>query len=218
MTRFAQVCLLSTLLLATARAEDAEAAIKRTFVSGWIAAINSKDAARLQRFLHPQVQACINGATREFFDYVLSREAGYAPIGKYSVTKLAAVTGPPMELLPADRFPYPVQPTYEIQIDCGATILIRYLAAEKGTWYEVLPCPNAQGIAFMHEQIAKGAEQQVRARKLFSELKDPLRAELVTLLKQSRRVEAVNRYQQATGEQDVAIAMAVMKLLMPPEK
>ncbi len=223
MARLAQTCLLSVCLIAAARAEDAQAAIQRTFVTGWIAAINStasnsKDPARVQRFLHPQVQACINGASREFFDYVLERETRYAPIGKYSITKIAPMSEAPPEFLPGDSFVYPVKPVYELNLDIGSTVLIRYLAPANGSWYEVYPCPNAKGIVFMHEQMAKGAEQQLRAQKLFSELRDPLRAELITLLKQSRRIEAVNRYQQSTGEQDMAIAMAVMKLLLPPEK
>src|SRR5260221_3723986 len=125
MARFAKVCLLSALVVAAARAEDAEAAIQRTFVTGWIAAINStagncKDTARIQRFLHPQVRACINASSQEFFDSVLSREAQRAPIGKYTITKLAPMNEAPPEFLPGDGFVYPVKPTYELNLDIGS--------------------------------------------------------------------------------------------------
>lgn len=215
MHRFASACLLGSLLLGTARAEDTEAAIKRTFVSGWIAAINSKDPARIKRFLHPQVQACMAGPAREFFDFALGQEARNAPIGEYNVTKISAISGPPPAFLPPDTFTYPVQPTHEIQLSFGTTVLIRYLAVAQGSWYEVYPCPNQKGVAFIHEQMAKGAEQQQRARKLLGDLKDPLRSELAALLKQSKLNEATRKYQMATGEKDFTIAVMVMKLLSP---
>ena len=215
MHRFASACLLGSLLIGAARAEDTEAAIKRTFVSGWIAAINTKDPARIKRFLHPQLQACMAGPAREFFDFALGQEARNAPIGQYNVTKIAAISGPPPAFLPPDTFTYPVQPTHEIQLSFGTTVLIRYLAVAQGSWYEVYPCPNQKGVAFIHEQMSKGAEQQQRARKLLGDLKDPLRSQLAALLKQSKLNEATRKYQMATGEKDFTIAVMVMKLLAP---
>jgi len=215
MHKFASACLLGSLLIGPARAEDTEAAIKRTFVSGWIAAINTKDPARIKRFLHPQLQACMAGPAREFFDFALGQEARNAPIGQYNVTKIAAISGPPPAFLPPDTFTYPVQPTHEIQLSFGTTVLIRYLASANGAWYEVYPCPNQKGVAFIHEQMSKGAEQQQRAKKLLGDLKDPLRSELAALLKQSKLNEATRKYQMATGEKDFTIAVMVMKLLAP---
>ena len=215
MRRFASACLLCSVVIVAARAEDTEAAIKRTFVSGWIAAINTKDPARIKGFLHPQVQACMAGPAREFFDFALGQEARNAPIGQYNVTKIAAISGPPPAFLPPDTFTYPVQPTHEIQLSFGTTVLIRYLAVAQGSWYEVYPCPNQKGVAFIHEQMSKGAEQQQRARKLLGDLKDPLRSQLAALLKQSKLNEATRKYQMATGEKDFTIAVMVMKLLSP---
>lgn len=213
---FARACLLGALFVApAARAEDTEAAIKRTFVTGWIDAINSKDPKQIKRFLHPQVQACTVGPGREFFDFALGQEARNAPIGQYNITKIAPISGPPPAFLPPDTFTYPVQPTHEINLTFGTTVLIRYLAAAKGVWYQVYPCPNQKGIAFMHEQMAKGNEQQMRAKKLAAEIKDPLRGELTTLMKQSKLNEATRKYQMATGEKDFTIAVMVMKLLAP---
>jgi len=215
MARFAQTCLLSVSLIAAARAEDVEAAIKRTFVTGWINAINSKDPARIKRFLHPQVQACTTGPGSEFFDFALRQEARNAPVGQYNVTKIAPIAGPPPAFLPPDTYTYPVQPTHELNLDFGNTVLIRYLAPANGSWYEVYPCPNAKGIAYLHEQMAKRTEQQNRAQKLLGELKDPLRSELAALMKQSKLNEAAKKYQQSTGEQDFTMAVMVMKLLTP---
>ncbi|HEV8145878.1 MAG TPA: hypothetical protein VGP79_05840 [Bryobacteraceae bacterium] len=215
MYEFARACLLSALVIGAAHAEDTEAAIKRTFVIGWVDAINTKDPARIKRFLHPQLQACMAGAAHEFFDFAINQEARNAPIGQYTVTKISAISGPPPAFLPPDTFTYPVQPSHELQLSFGSTVLIRYLAAAKGSWYEVYPCPNQKGVAFIHEQMAKGAEQQQRARKLLNDLKDPLRSELAALLKQSKLNEATRKYQMATGEKDFTIAVMVMKLLSP---
>ena len=198
-----------------AGAVDAGAAIRATFVKAWIEAVRSGDEAKVQHVFHPKVLACSNGQTREYFDLLIAAELKYRSRGDYRITKIAPVKGQePMSLLPSDGFSYPVQPAYEIDIDFDTTTVVRYLAESNGSWYEVQPCPNEKGMAYIHEQIAKGQEQGQRAARLLAELKDPLRGELLALLKQGRRVAAVNKYQAATGE-DVTTAVMVMDLLYP---
>ena len=205
------------LIAAQVYAADAEPAIRASFVTPWLAAVRSGDEAKVRRLFHPKVLACSNDETREYFQSLFAAELKYRLRTEYRITKIEPLQGQEaLNLLPPDGFSYPVQPTYEVDIDFGRTTVIRYLAESHGSWYEVQPCPNQKGMAYLREQKAKGQEQNQRASRLLAELKDPLRSELLALLKQERKIDAVKKYQAATGE-DLTTAVMVMNLLEPTQ-
>jgi hypothetical protein len=215
-----RLALLSMLLAARALAADAEAAIRTTLVEPWLQAVRTNDKAALTRFLHPQVRACINDRTREYFEFSdLLKPDGLTP--KHRITKLTPQSGPGNLFgLPEDGFAYPVQPAYELILEAEQgdtqitqiTQIIRYLAPSGGTWYFVEPCPNEKGLAFFHESLAKGAEQKRQVAVLVAQLRDPLLSELEDLLQQHRKIDAVKKYQQATG-QDLTLSVMVMNAI-----
>ena len=209
-----RLALLSMLLAARVLAADAESAIRTTLVEPWLKAMRTNDKVELTRFLHPQVRACINDRTREFFDFGdLLKPEGLTP--QHRITKLTPLSGPGNLFgLPEDAFAYPVQPAYELILDAGQEDpqIIRYLAPSGGSWYFVEPCPNEKGLAFFHESLAKGAEQKRQVALLVAQLKDPLLSELKDLLKQHRKIDAVKKYQQATG-QDLTLSVMVMNAI-----
>jgi hypothetical protein len=192
----------------TASDEDA---IQNTFVMPWIEAARSGDKARIEQFLHPRVRACINASTKEYFDFGLDNEVRAVGAGPYLVTKVAPLKGPPPAFLPEDGFPYPVQATYEVQIEFekGSLLSIHFLAPANGSWFEVFPCPNEKGMAFMRQQLVEWAEQKTRAAQLLAGLKDPLRSELTDLLRREQKMDAIKKYQQAAGV-DLTTAVAVI--------
>ena len=127
--------LLLTLLAFGAQAADDAAAIRKTFVEPWLAALRGDDLGGLRRFLHPSVQACINERTREFFESgtLLKPKDTQA---EYKVTSLVEWTEPgPLFGMPEDAFAYPVAPKYELHLESsnGETELVRYLAEAEGT-------------------------------------------------------------------------------------
>ena len=203
-------------VLGQAVASDAESAIRTTFVPNYIAALRSHDAARIRKFLHPQVLAGLNEKTQEYFDYLTSSEANDDVEGDYRVPRVTPMIGPaPLLGLPEDGFRYPFQPAYEVHIEFkeGRLELIRFVSESHGSWYEVYPCPNEKGIALVHEYIARGQEQRQKAAQLAAEIKDPLLGELKDLVKQERIVEAVKKYQAVTGVTDLTTARMVIGVL-----
>jgi hypothetical protein len=72
--------------------------------------------------------------------------------------------------------------------------------------------PQRKGLAFFHESLAKGAEQKRQVALLLAQLKDPPLGELKDLLKQHRKIDAVKKYQQATG-QDLTLSVMVMNAI-----
>ena len=215
-----RLAVLSMLLAAPIHAADAEAAIRTTLVEPWLQAIRTHNRAGLTRFLHPQVRACINDDTREFFEFGdFLKPEGLTP--QHRITKLKPLSGPGNLFgLPEDSFAYPVQPAFELVLEASQgdtqitqiTQIIRYVAPSGGSWYFVKPCPNEKGMAFFHESLAKGKEQEQRVLVLVSELKDPLLNELKDLLKQHRKIDAVKKYQQATG-QDLTLSVMVVNAI-----
>lgn len=110
-----------------------------------------------------------------------------------------------------------MQPTYELHLrfDNNNPELVRYLASAGQKWYMVLPCPNQKRMALVHDNLAKAKAQRERAAQLIAELKDPLRTELLAMLKQHKMLEAVRRYQKVTGLQDFTLAVMVMNTIDP---
>jgi hypothetical protein len=207
------------LLVLRAYAASDDAAIQSTFVKPWIEAARAGDKARIEPFLHPLVRACMNASSKEYFDFALDNETRAVAAGPYLVTKLAPLKGPPPAFLPEDGFPYPVQPTYEVQIEFEKSSLlsVHFLAPVNGTWFEVFPCPNEKGMAFMREQLIKGDEQKKRAAQLLTDLKDPLRSELTDLLRRGQKIDAIKKYQQAAGV-DLTTAVGVINALQQSDR
>jgi len=198
---------------------DIQAQIRNTFVIPWVEALKSNDPANLKKFIHPNVLACINDETRDYFDASMAEELGGAK-GKYEITKLKLWNGPgPGWTLPAEGFSYPLRPTYELNLHFEQTNLvqIRYLAPANGKWYEVEACPNEKGKALLREMIIKGNEQKKRAAELASKLTDPLLAKLRAILKQHRLTDAAKKYQEATGLDDFTLAVMVMNIVDPEQ-
>lgn len=203
-------------MLQQAIAADPEAAIRDTFVPAYIAALRSRDTARIRKFVHPQVLGCMNENTKEYFDSLSRSETAADVTGNYVIYGITKMTEPgPLFGLPEDGFRYPLQPAYEVHIQFkeGRLELIRFLAESHGSWLEVYPCPNEKGMAFMHEQMVQGEQQRQRVAQLAAELKDPLLSELKALVKQERIIDAVKRYQAATGITDLTTARMVIGVL-----
>ena len=119
------------------------------FAQKLIAALDSKDPAQVKALIHPQVLACKNFA--EYFDLMKGQEFQSLPVPGYKVsfTALAADFKPPF--LPPDKFAFPVQPSYQLQIDWqpgGYSIvsLVHFIAEQDGAWWLVYPCPNDAGM------------------------------------------------------------------------
>src|ERR1700722_13423339 len=174
-----RLALIVALLTLPVMAADVETTIRTTFVQPWVQALLANDPARLVAFLHPKVRACITPETRDLFE--IGAVDPKSVRAKYLVTKLGPLKPPaPLFGLPEDGFAYPVEPTYELQLEFEETntLAVRFLALSAGYWRIVMPCPNEKGLAYYRETVARGQEQQQRVAELVAGLKDPLLGEL----------------------------------------
>jgi hypothetical protein len=192
---------------------DQPEAFARLFVD----AINSKSAERRLALLHPKSKACIDAQTQPYYDWIFSRQLKYIIPAKY---KVAAQPLAGKQALPSDgKSDYPLRPSHQLQIDFdtgpySTTSIVLLIVRDGARWYEVLPCPRPDAIAGILAIEANHAEHERKVKSLVAGLTDPLRAEIITLARQGRRIDAINKYRDATS-QDLTTAKEVVDLLVP---
>src|SRR5207302_11222963 len=134
----------------------------------------------LKRLVHPASLACVDEASREFFDFVFAREVASTPVGGYKIVRIASLAPGAAPGVPPNLFRYPVPPTHEIQIDfkpapTTAATVIRQIALLDGAWYAVWACPTAAGLARFRERQVQMQAPRTRAEALAADGEAPLR-------------------------------------------
>jgi hypothetical protein len=203
-----------------AAAQPGDAARQR-FARDYMAAIRGRDPAKLKALFHPATLACINARTRAYFEDGFAEElrSGAALQAAYAIEGVRVLKGPSALNL-APGFAYPTPPTFEIQIDTQTldhhkASLLRYVAPANGVWLIVDPCPNEDGLKAYLAERAKGDAQRAEAARTVAALPGPLLAELRGLVAQGRWINAVSRYRDATGA-DQLTALNVVEVLRGP--
>jgi hypothetical protein len=206
MEKLFSVILLSICFLNSGYSEEAAATPidpgAEKFVKEYVAAVNSKDSAKLKALVHPKCLAAINDENKEFFtDYF---ERGFHSAIPADYKKKMEIIKPDDPLLFGDMLTYPIRPTHSMQIsfqtEKSGSMIIRQLINENGQWFDVVPTPKPETLVKMKEAKAESQKDEARAKELFAALKDPLLAELKEFLKAGNEIEALKKYSAASGE------------------
>jgi hypothetical protein len=116
----------------------------------------------------------------------------------------------------ADTARLAVKPSRELHIDSqqGEDVsgVVLWLIEENGRWLADFPCPTDQATKQFHDDAPARAQRDARFKALATGIKDPLRSELIDLLRKHETGRAITRYQQATG-QDAQTSMLVVNAL-----
>ncbi|HEX5259812.1 MAG TPA: hypothetical protein VFW35_13660 [Sphingomicrobium sp.] len=127
----------------------------------------------MRALTHPATLACINPATRSFFDRMFASEVklGATLSPGFKVASAKPVTGARMlGLLPPDAFAYPVPPTLLLEIEAedrshNSATLFHYLARAGDGWFTLDPCPNSRGLQLLSRRKAAGERRLVPTRQ-----------------------------------------------------
>ena len=184
----------------------------KAFASQYVAAYNAKDKAKVESLYAPESHACITPATRDVYDYLLTSQMRSPIPPKYTLT-FSPVNESNLNAL-ASMVHFPVKPERELHIDYqypgtdDGGQLVLWLVRQNGRWMADFPCMTDEGLKNFRDNAA--AREHYKA--MAAEIKEPLRSELLGMLRQHKSGEASTRYQQATGS-DMKTAMLVVDAL-----
>jgi hypothetical protein len=187
---------------------------QRAFTTAYIAAVTGPDISRYKALLHPGSRACMNPANAEYFETMFKRRtAQVAKSPKVSVQTVPDTVGL-IRMMEASGLVYPARPTHAFHIDLVSTgpkqlTFSAFSVLEKGRWYEIVPCPTAKALEMMKAARARNDSLSARAKQLLKDLRDPLRGELLALLKDGQSSTAKMKYAEA-AKVDLPTAVRVV--------
>lgn len=190
---------------------------QRTFAEAYLAAITGPNIEHYKRLLHPTTRACMNRGTVDYFNVIFKRRTGQVATNpRLSVEKLPEKFEM-FDAMQSRGWTYAVRPTHAFHIDLVSTgfkqsMIVAFAALDNGIWYEVLPCPSKKALETMRLAQARDEAEWAKARQLAAAVRDPLRAELLTFLKQDRPVTAAKRYADV-AQVDLTLATRVVDVL-----
>jgi len=166
-------------------------AAQKEFADSLVAALNSKDAARLKALIAPEALTCFDQSRQPYLDGWLRRQFRF-PIGKdYQVTVAKL---PPDFSAKATRVKFPVAPTDALIISydgAGAPRTYRRLIAQQDNhWRLILGCPTDATIEKFNKSEQIKAKAIERADKLMPQVKEPLAAQVRALVAKGDRMGA----------------------------
>lgn len=195
---------------ARAQSQGAEAAVK-VFVRSYVAAFNGKDANRLLGLYSSGSRACITAEDKAFYDASLAA-MWQRPIPANYTFSVSAVNEKNLKVIESfGRFPQ--KPKRELHIDYqqgeDSGTVVQYLVRENGRWVADQPCPTQETLKRFREEAPARKKLEAHYQMLAAAIREPLRGELMALLREHKTGEAIDRYKQASGK-DYRTAMFVI--------
>ena len=211
------LCLLSCLLVSCAhtQAQGVGGDVK-DFVAQYVAAFNAKDPTRLNTLLHPKSLACITPENKKYYDEAMADHLRDPIPTNHTFTVSPVDVNNIKSLESLGHFPVP--PTQQLQIEYqqgedSGTVLV-YLVQENGRWLQDDPCATEQTLKEFREDAAARKQRIAEHKAMAAAIKEPLRSELIGLLREHKTSTATKRYQEATGK-DYETCMFVIYELEP---
>ena len=187
----------------------------KAFVQQYVAAVNAHDAKRLYAMYDPKSRACITPENKSFYDEMMSHHLD-DPIPPNYTFRVSPVNEDNLKAIESMGSRVAAHPAQELQIDYqqgdDAGSVTVYLVRENGRLFDDEPCATDEYIKKYREEAPANAKRLAEYKAIADVIKEPLRAQLITLLSQHKTAEAIDRYKAATN-QDTTTSMFVMHAL-----
>src|SRR5215475_7204803 len=183
------------------------------FVKSYVASINSRDLAANRSLWQAKSLACVTSDSSQFYDRAFKVSSRHGIPNDYKFT--AKPIGPDEKLDFEGYAFFPARPTQEIQIDYtqgqeNSGTVILWLVQEGKGWAEVFPCATSETLQNFKAKLPEINANEEKTKALVDALQDPLRSELIALLRQGKSSTAATHFAEAT-KQDRATAMYVIE-------
>ena len=185
------------------------------FAQRLVRAINGGSPERRLGLVHSASRACVTSESRPFYVDMFARQSRDSILPGYRLSIEAIPSDKP--LMFEGELDYPVRPTHSLQIDHDtgpnrSRLIFIYVARDQGVWSEVLGCPRPQTVARMKAKAHESSALEVKAKRLAATVPESLRASLLELLRQGRKIDAIKTYASATHE-DLVTSRRVVELV-----
>ena len=217
------LCLILISLCAAccARAQSqAPQADAKAFVTEYVAAFDAKDAARLQALYDSKSRACFTGEGKDFYDGSLAVMWRNPIPAKYTFT-VSAINEINMKAIESfGRFT--LKPTRELHIDyqqgddVGSVVV--YLVQENGRWRADQPCASEQSLKQFRDEAPARKEREAHFKSLADAIHEPVRSQLIALLREHKTAEAIDRYKEASGQDGQTAMLVINQLALEPKR
>lgn len=174
----------------------------KTFVTQYVAANNAKDVARVLSFYGPKTLACITPQTKDYYYGAMAVQMRDQIPPNYTFSVLSVNEN---NLKAIESFAhFPVHPEKELHIDyqqgeeSGSVVI--WLIQQNGRWYADQPCVSEQALKQFRDEAPAREAAMARYKALAAGIKQPLRSELLAMIREHNTASASTRYQQASGE------------------
>lgn len=184
----------------------------KAFAAQYVAAYNSKDESRILSMNLLQSRACVTPATKDVYSEIARTEMRDSIPPNYILT-FSPVNEGNLKALASSGY-FLVKPERELHIDYqypnsdDGGLLILYLVRRDGRWTGDFPCMTEHAI----KDFRDSAPLREHYRKLATAIREPLRSELLAMLRKHQSGEASARYRKATGS-DMRTSMLVINAL-----
>lgn len=186
------------------------------FLSAFVAASRSGRPDAVRALVHPATFQRGEKHARAFLAEWLSREAHRAIPETRRVTTTAIARDAPLPF--EDSFVYAVRPTLSLQIDFdesprrGVSMVRSVLVDDDGVWWLVVALPSEETLAKMRRSRVDADRTEQLAPDLARDIEEPVLSELKALLRDGKKISAIKRYREVSGE-GLRVSKAVIDAL-----
>jgi hypothetical protein len=186
----------------------------KAFVTEYVAAFDSKDAGRLHALYDSRSRACLTGEGKDFYD-TMQAFLWRNPIPEKYTFTVSALNDTNMKAVESFG-QFALKPTRELHIDyqqgddVGSIVI--YLVRENGRWRADQPCASEQSLKQFRDNEPARKEREAHFKSLADAIQEPVRSQLIALLRDHKTAQAIDRYKESSG-QDGQTAMLVINQL-----
>jgi len=172
------------------------------FVKQCVAAINARDLAAYRSLASSKSLACINDESHDFYGRMFHVDLRHPIPADYKFT--TKEVGKDDDIGYGGYAVFPLRPSQQVQIDYtqgmeNSGTVIFWLVQDHGGWSDVFPCATAETLQKFKAKLPEIKANEEKTKALIAGLTEPLRSELIALLKQGKSNTAATRYAQSTG-------------------
>ena len=187
----------------------------KNFVTQYVAAFNAKDVARLESMYHPKSAACITPQNKDYYDGALAVQMRDPIPANYTISMMTPNENN-LKALESTGMRWPLKPEQEINIDyqqgddVGSVVV--WFVRENGRLFGDFPCVTDAALKQFRDETPARNAAMARYKAIADGIKEPLRSELVGMIREHKTSTAIDRYHEASGK-DYKTSMFVINAL-----